>query len=145
MTASTAFSTFGTLVKYGDGASPEVFTTVSELKDITPPDFSVEDIEVTHQASTDGYQEYIPGLVDGGEVSFDLNFVPGTASHTAMLTKLGSAACNWRIVYPAAVNYRWAFKAYVKAVSTKAPLSGTSEGSVTLKVTGKPVLEAGSS
>lgn len=145
MTASTAFSTFGTLVKYGDGASPEVFTTVTELKDITPPDFSVEDIEVTQQASTSGYKEYIPGLSDGGEVSWDMNWVPGTTSHTMMLTKVGAAACNWRIVYPTTAGYRWAFKAYVKSVNFKAPLSGTSEATVTLKVTGVPVLEVGTS
>lgn len=141
MTVSTAFSSWSTVIQYEVTPGGGSFTDVAELKDITPPDFAVEDLEVTHQTSSDGYKEYIPGLVEGGEVTFDVNWVPGNATQQAVMAKIGGAAINWRIVYPTAVDYRWAFKAYVKGVNSKAPLSGAAEGSLTLKVTGKPVLE----
>ena len=48
----------GTLLKIGDGASPETFTAIAEVKDITGPNMSMEFAEFTHQQSTDGYREY---------------------------------------------------------------------------------------
>lgn len=138
---SAAFSTYSTVIQYESTPGGGSFVDVAELKDITPPDYSVEDLEVTQQASTSGYREYIPGLVDGGEVTYDVNWVPVNATQQFVMAKVGAAAIAWRIVYPTVVDYRWAFNAYVKGVNSKAPLNGAAEGTLTLKISGKPVLE----
>ena len=48
----------GTLLKIGDGATPEVFAAIAEVKDITGPGLSREFAEFTRQQSSGGYREY---------------------------------------------------------------------------------------
>lgn len=63
-------------LKLGDGASPEVFTTVAEVLRVGAIGQSTSEIEVTHLSST--AKEYIGGLAEGATVDFQLNFVGGT-------------------------------------------------------------------
>jgi len=48
----------GTLLKIGDGDTPEVFAAIAEVKDITGPGLAREFAEFTHQQSEGGYREY---------------------------------------------------------------------------------------
>src|SRR4026208_447525 len=57
-------------------ASPPAWTTVAEVKGITPPAFARDAQEATHTESPDGYREFVSGLRDAGEISVELNFVP---------------------------------------------------------------------
>ena len=68
-----AVSSNGTLLKMGDGGSPEAFTTIAEVLDITGPQLEAGTEEVTNQDSA-GWREYIVTLLSGGEVSFDVNW-----------------------------------------------------------------------
>jgi hypothetical protein len=63
-------------LKLGDGASPEVFTTVAEVLRVGSIGQSASEIEVTHLSSTS--KEYIGGLSESSTVEFSLNFVGGT-------------------------------------------------------------------
>jgi len=72
---SAAF-TNGLAVKYGDGASPEVFTTIEEVLSLGGLGKSNPLIDVTSHDSTS--KEYIAGLADGQELSVECNRV-----HTA--------------------------------------------------------------
>ena len=65
-----------TLLKVGDGATPEVFTAIAEVKDITGPGLSREFAEFTHQQSSGGYREYKPTFKNSGDVTFKCNFLP---------------------------------------------------------------------
>src|SRR3546814_10372592 len=79
----------------GDGASPQVFTNVAELIDLSTPSMTKDQVEATHTDSTDGFREFIPGPTDGGEFSATMNFIPGNATqgnrseeHTSELQSL---------------------------------------------------------
>lgn len=63
-------------LKLGDGASPEVFTTVAEVLRVGAIGQSTSEIEVTHLSSTS--KEYIGALPEGATVDFQVNFVGGT-------------------------------------------------------------------
>lgn len=67
-------------LKLGDGASPEVFTTIAEVLRCGPIGQSTSEIEVTHLSSTS--KEYIGALPEGSTVEFSLNFVGGTQQHS---------------------------------------------------------------
>jgi hypothetical protein len=56
---------YGSLLKRGNGASPEVFVTIAEMHDI--PDLGSEAalVEVTNFDSPLSTREYISGLLDG--------------------------------------------------------------------------------
>ena len=57
---------FGTLIKKGDGASPEVFTAVAQVQGITGPGQKADTIETTTHNQANAYKTYIAGLMEGG-------------------------------------------------------------------------------
>jgi len=134
---SGAISSFGTLLQRGDGASPETFTTIAEVKDITPPSLELGTEEVTSHGSPDGWREYVGTLLDGGEVEFELNFIPTDAGHQALISDMQNRVNrNFKIVFPDGST--WSFTALVTKFEPDAPVEGVLTASVTLKVTGKP-------
>lgn len=138
-------SSFGTLVKIGDGGGGgEVFTTIAELRDITGPNLALGTEEVTPQTATGGYREYVPTLLAGGEVTFDLNFVPtdNTQDFPAGLIKdmTDKTLRNFQIVWPDSGTTTWALSAYVTGFVPGAPVEGSLSASVTLLISGQPTL-----
>ena len=74
--ATNAILGAGSTLRLGDGASPEVFTTIAEVLRCGAIGQSAGEIEVTHLSSTS--KEYIGALPEGSTVEFSLNFVGGT-------------------------------------------------------------------
>ena len=142
---TSAISAFGTLLKIGDGATPtETFTTIAEVTDIGGPKLELATIEATSHSSTDGWIEKIGGLLDGGEVSFDINFVPTGATHsysTGLIHDLVNRTVrNFKLVFPNISATTWAFAALVTGFEPKEPIDDKLSASVTLTLTGKPTL-----
>ena len=148
MAESAADIGFGTLLQIGDGASPEVFTTIAEINSIDGPNLARETQEVTHMESPDQYREYIGGLLDGGEVSFEGNYVPRHATHgatagTGLFSKFADGSVgthNFKIALPGTPTAAWAFKGILTSLEPKHPHDDKMEISGTIKVSGKPVL-----
>jgi predicted secreted protein len=133
---------FGTLFRNGNGATPEVFTVVAEITNLTPPAPSRDSVDATHEQSPGGWREFIPGLADGGEVSFEINYDPGSADAAAFLAEFnaqGSAAVkNRQVLFPDG-SY-WQFAAFLTGLESEAPIDDKLAATVTLKVTGQPLL-----
>ncbi|NPU63387.1 outer capsid protein Hoc [Bradyrhizobium sp. 83012] len=140
--ATNATIGFGTLFKTGNGAVPEIFTTLAEVTNITPPAMARDTVDVTHELSPEAWREFIAGLKDGGEVSVEMNFVPGQSDAAALMAELalsGSAALkNRQIVFPDGSVF--AFAAILTAYEPDAPIDDKMSASVTFKVSGKPTL-----
>lgn len=97
--STSAFLGSGTLLKIGDGASPEVFTTIGEVTSIG--NFGQENdlVEVTHLQST--AKEYIYGLPDGVEVPIACNYLPTNAQQVALLAAQAARTTkNFKLVMP---------------------------------------------
>lgn len=141
---SSAVNAHGTLLQIGDGESPEVFTTIAECQAIAGPSLSLEMIDVTNHSSVDGWKERIGGLLDAGEVTFDINFVPTNATHgfsTGLIKSMvDRVKTNFKLVFPDGSSTTWSFTALVSKVSPKAPVNGQLTASVSLMITGKPTL-----
>ena len=133
---SSATLGLGTLIKKGDGASPEVFTTIAEVGTITGPSQSSEFVQVTNQDST--AHEYIAGIIDPGEISFTTNYIPQNATHKALLVDFkDKSKDNYELVFPTGnAGDKWTFAAAVTGAEVTAPIDGPLQLSVTLKVTG---------
>lgn len=82
--ATTAFKGSQTLLKIGDAASPEVFTTIGEVVSIGALGQQNDLIEVTHLESL--AKEYIGGLPDGLEIAVVCNYKPTNAQQVALIT-----------------------------------------------------------
>lgn len=98
--ATSAFLGSQTLLKLGDGASPEVFTTIGEVVNIGPIAQRKDLVEVTHMLST--AKEFIGGLSDGQEIAITMNFLPTNTQQLALLTAAASitAAKNFKYTMP---------------------------------------------
>lgn len=91
----------GTLFQRGDGADPEVFTTLIEVIESTPPNPSRDAVETTHTQSAGYTREYKPGLTDPGEVSVELNHIPGNTADVQLRADMRSRDNrNYKILYP---------------------------------------------
>src|SRR5687767_6528523 len=80
--ATKAIGTAGTKLLRGDGAGPEVFTVIAEIISFSGPTESAKQIDVTSMDST--AREYIAGLRDSGEISFDCNLVTSSATQQGL-------------------------------------------------------------
>lgn len=93
----------GVLVRKGDGASPENFTTIAEVHDVVGPNSSRTKIDVTNQDSTSGTREKILGLRDPGEVGLTCNWLDN-ATHDEVTGVVKAhedgTIGNWKFVWP---------------------------------------------
>lgn len=122
----------------GDGASPEVFSLITELNSIDGPNGQAPEIDVTDMSST--AREFVLGLEDEGEISLELNFIPTNTQHSQLRTdKNAGTKRNYQITFTDSPATTWTFQALVKGLSVSNAIDGVSKGSVTLRVTGSIV------
>lgn len=142
--ATAAKSSFGTYLKLGDGGTTETFATIAEVKDIKGPKLTLNTEDVTSHDSTDGWAETIGTILEGGDVSFDVNWLPANAtqSFTAGLLKdmVGRTKRNFQLIVPAAASLTWAFTALVTEFQPDLPVKGAQVASIKLQISGKPTL-----
>lgn len=142
--STNAISSFGTLLKIGDGGGTEVFTTIAEVGDIEGPAFEMSTQEVTNHSSSGAWREVVPGLIDPGEVGFSLAFIPTNATHSqtsGLIRDLKNRTKrNFKLVFTDVGGTTWTFAAYVTGFKPTAPVEGLLGADVTLKLTGQPTL-----
>jgi predicted secreted protein len=119
--------------------------SVAEVKNVSGPSLSRGSVDVTHHQSPDRWGEFIKGLKDGGEVTFDINYIPSDATHGAVTGLLSdfandSTVDTWAIVFPDTANTTWSFPGFITAFGPSNPTDDAFTASVTLKVAGKPTL-----
>lgn len=96
--------------KHGFGArfffqSPEV--EISNVMAVTPPSPTVETIDTTTHSSPGAVREFIAGLIDSGEGSIRINWIPGNAAEVALDAALAARAVEpFRINVPAETDTR---------------------------------------
>src|ERR1043165_6469472 len=99
---------YSTLLKMGDAASPEQFTTLAEVRKISWGGRKVDLAEVTSMDSGN-VREWIATLRDPGELDLDVNYLPTNATQTAMLTAFDAGTTkNWKLVLPQSLG-TWSF------------------------------------
>lgn len=111
---------------------------LAEVYDITPPSDTVDVVDATHMQSPNRTREFISGLTDPGEASFEMNFVPGSASD-AKVRQIRAAGLRvmCRITYPNAVA--WTFSGLLTNYEPAVPTDDKMTATVTWKVTGSYV------
>lgn len=80
--ATGGFHGYGSQLEVGNGASPETFEAIAEVKEITFGDLTTAVIERTHLRSPDAHREKLAGLQDSGPFSLKLNWRPTHASQS---------------------------------------------------------------
>lgn len=138
--ASSAKSGFGTIIAYGDGASPEVFATIAETTNVELSGFEMGMLEATHNGSAGNTADYIiSGVVQPGEATITVNYLTANATHIIQITHIfaPSAFRNYKLTAPSTSFLT--FNAAVKKVGPfRYPSQGKVEMDITLQLSGKP-------
>lgn len=138
--ATKAKSTRGLKLQRGDGGGTEVFTTIGEVTNIKGPGEKASQLDATSFDST--AMEYIAGLSDSGELTFDVNFVGSDAQQQGLRTDMRAGTLrNFKLILndhattPTTVTFA--------AIVTSAPeiagsVNQVIKASCSLKVSGLP-------
>lgn len=134
-----ATHTRSTKLKRGDGGGTEVFTTIAAITSFSGPNETAPTVDVTTMDST--AREYITGLKDQGEITFDLIFVGSNAQQQGVRTDLTNGTTrNFKLVIPDKTLEADCTTLSFAGVVTQFALTGQTDdawrGSVTIKLSG---------
>lgn len=120
-------STFG----IHDGDTPGAYEKTAEVTRIKPPGWSRDSVDATHLESPDDVKEFIAGLKEMTECSFDLNWLP--SANDAMVAAFEDENGKYEITAPNGVRIQFSgfFTSYE-------PGDLTADGKMTASVTIKP-------
>lgn len=141
---SQAINAHGTLLKLGNVfPNPATYTVVAEVIDLTPPGPTSKTFDVSNQSSA-GWIEYISGMLDGGKVSFDVNYIPTDATQnasTGLLSLLANRSLwGFQVVFPNTAATTWTFNGIVISFVPTAPVDGILRAKIEIQVSGQPTL-----
>lgn len=127
----------GTILGIATVLDPDTFVNLGEVTSVTPPPVTRDILDATHMESPGGWREFITGLKDGGEMSVDLNFVPGSDTDD-LLTAMQAEddPRPMRITFPN--GHVWRFTAYCTGYEPTAPVDDKMTATATFKVSGEP-------
>lgn len=135
---SLAIGAQGIVIERGNGANPEVFTAIGEITRFDGPNGSASIIDVTHLGST--AKEKRPGLQDNGQVTFDMNLVPGDVGQIGLRDDRASRVeRSFRIVLTDEANTALAFAGFVTGFSISGGVDDKVAASAVVEVTGDVV------
>lgn len=130
MSASIASHSYGTTLGYGSSSTS--FTSLAEAIDMGL-DPSVGSTKVTNLSSPNAAHEYLPGLFEGGEAPFTINYDKTTY---AALYAFARVTKWWKITLPDGGNA--IFQGHITKFPVKVPDDDRVTDDMSIKVTGKP-------
>lgn len=137
---SIAILASGTLLKIGNAASSEAFTTIPECKKIKAPNVKYDLKDTTSHDNSSGFRTYLPGLADGENVTAELNFVPTNTYHTLIRTNgYAKLLTDFQLLFAGGgTGANIAFSAYIIGFPAEADIGEILMNTMTAKVTGAP-------
>lgn len=129
---------FGSAIYYS--ADGTTYTKIAQSRDLKGPNPEVGDIKLTNNDSPNNTKEYAPGMIEPGEIDFEL--VYDKAQAATLYAMFGDGLIHfWREVY--ADGSKWEFKGYIKKFGTETKTEDEANTTtVTIKLTNKPVFTA---
>jgi predicted secreted protein len=124
---------YGSIVRIGKGAVP-VWTKLSLIGDIEMPDEQVDEVDVTHMESPGRRKQFIAGLIDSGEVSIPMNYIPDSDSDV-LLKSLKASGENVQIeITLTAAGAPETFVGFLKGYSRTAPVADKMTAAATFRL-----------
>ena len=123
--------------------TPVAFVELAEVKNVTPGATSVDRVEATHMKSPGRRREYVAGLVDSGEASFEINWIPGNATDELIVHLMSTGATvDHRITFPS--GNRVTFEAQITGYERDTPMEDIMTATVTVSVSGDEIWDEAS-
>jgi predicted secreted protein len=131
---SKAFAPRGTLVEH----SPDRITwlAIAECHKVAATGSKADLADVTNFDSASAFREYLAVLVDSGEITMDLNFIPLNPGQQILETDFNNQTLAWyMIVLPNSLGQAQ-FQAYVASKDFDLPIDKQGTKAIKLKITG---------
>lgn len=120
---------------WDDTLSPPAYVFISEVITVTPGEAVADRIDATHMMSPNRRREYISGLIDSGEASFEINWIPGNATDLLLRELMNSGETeNHRITFPGGARVR--FAASLIGYAKEIPVDDRMTATITVAVSG---------
>lgn len=111
------------------------FVELGEVFNITPGEEQTDRVDVTHYQSPARRREFIAGLIDSGEASFEINWIPGNATDVRLRELRDSGAkLQHQITFPNGTSVT--FDAIVLSYSKAMPIDDKMTATITVAVSG---------
>jgi predicted secreted protein len=131
----------GTEFYLEDDTTPTpVLTKLGEILSVTTPQSTVEEVEATHMDSPNRRREYISGLIDDGEGTFEMNYVPGSATDVLIRAALDDGVTRgYKIIIPdGATGWEITGECIVRGYERSVPIDDRMTATLTVRFTGAP-------
>lgn len=127
-----------------DAVGSGVYVELLEVFEVTPPEISVDQVEVTHFKSPGRAKEFIPALSDNGTAQAQMNYLPNSTTDQRLrqLQSTGDVL-SMRITFPNGVTVT--FPASVESYSQNIPVGDRMTATAGFKVSGAIVIAAAAS
>jgi predicted secreted protein len=137
---SQAIFAKGSQLKVGNGATPtEVFTTIPEIRTISGPSMSAEQIDVTSHDTPGGFRDKIQGLKDWGVLTCEVLWVPNNVQHLQLFDDyVAGTVRHYKLTVPDANQTTLNFSAFIGNNPTSIPFDGALTKSVEFVIVGAP-------
>jgi predicted secreted protein len=123
--------------------------TLTELVgvfELTIPNYQTDEVEITHFKSAGRKREYIAGLIETGEGTFSMNYVPGSATDViCRAAHADGVTRSFKIVIPDAAGVdEWEIEGdcFVRGYERGIPVDDRITATLTVKFTGDTVESA---
>jgi predicted secreted protein len=133
MSASQGAIGFGTLFKFLTSTGPDVYTTIGQQTSVKPYGISVDSVDVSHEQSDSATREFIAGLVDSGEASIKILYVPAGAAESLLMSAL-RVLKTCRSVFPSGAYAQ--YSAFITGLEPDSPMDDKMLMDVKLKISG---------
>ncbi len=143
---AAAVAVEGLLIQFGNGGSPETFTTVANVGDVTLP-LKADTVDVTNVG--DHWHRRISTLLDMGSIKLKVFWVMTEPTHENLVTGavrgiryifMNNILANVKVIYPDGFTSTDSFPAYVTSFSISGKVGGVFEAEVELSNSGQPTM-----
>lgn len=131
---------FGTTLSRDNGTS---FDAIANITSVSGPGLSRDTIDVTAHDSPNAYMEFVGSLIDGGEVSAEINWDPADTSLNASNTTTtliadleDTSPVSYEIAFPDGAKF--AAELLITGLEFDAPYDDKLAATLSFQVSGKP-------
>jgi len=118
--------------------------TIAGITNMAGLPLSVDMVDVTTHDQATAFEESVASILRTGELAIDIVYDPAEATHSAsaggVINKLENKYYTW-FDLTFLSTFDWKFSGYVNKFTPGEPVAGALTASVSIKITGAPVLE----
>ena len=117
---------------------------VAEVRSINGLSLSVKSVDTTSHSSLTPWSRATPTLLDAGDLTFEINYIPTDPTHnnsSGLLSFLTNRTTkSWTLTFPDSGATTWGFDGFISKFDMTAPVDNVLTAKITITATGQPTL-----